>query len=86
MVIVEIKLAPKGDLKQVRTIGIATIANDKTGDGNHGNYLVQLSHSGRFFGKEGIWRRGRVTGWNRNKSPYHLVLEALKSALPYGGR
>ena len=81
MVVVKIELWPGGDESKCRTIGIAKIANDCTGDSERGNYRVELSHSGSYFGRPGVWRRGRVFDHLRRLSPYHLVLDALKAAL-----
>lgn len=81
MVVVKIELWPKGQKDKARTLGVVTIANDGTGDTRKGNYNAVLSHSGKYFDKEGIWRTGRVERHSRNLSPYHLVFEVLKSAL-----
>lgn len=81
MVVVKIELWPHGDESKARPLGVAMIANDGTGDVKTGSYEVQLAHAGRYFGKPGVWKRGRVESHNRQLSPYHLVLSSLKAAL-----
>lgn len=79
MVVVRIELWSGGSQKEARTIGIVTIANDGEGDAEIGNYDVSLSHAGRFFGRPGAWKTGRVSGFRRSLSPYHLLLRALRA-------
>ncbi len=81
MVVVKVELWPGGDESQAKTIGVAKVVNDQTGDEVASNYLVELSHSGSYFGRPGVWKQGRVTGYRRQLSPYHLVYLALKAAL-----
>ena len=81
MVVVKIELWPGGDKSKARLLGVATIANQGTGDATHGNYKVDLTHSGVYFGKPGTWRTGYVLGHRRDLSPYHLVMKALMNAL-----
>lgn len=83
MVVVKVELWPGGDESQARMIGVAKIVNDNTGDDRTGNYNVELSHSGKYFGRPGVWKRGRVTDYPRMLSPYNLVFAALKSALGF---
>ncbi len=81
MVVVRIELWPGGDREKARPLGLAFISNDETGNTAAGNYDVHLAHSGHYWGRRGIWKQGQVKGWNRQLSPYHLVVEALKAAL-----
>lgn len=81
MVVVKIELWPKGDESKATPIAIARITNDGTGTAELGNYAVSLSHAGKFFGRPGAWKTGRVLRFNRTWSPYHLVYYALKITL-----
>ncbi len=85
MVVVKIELWPGGDQSKARTLGMAMITNDGSGDVATGSYDVELSHSGRYFGRPGCWRRGEVKNHDRQLSPYHLVLSALRAALGWKG-
>ena len=79
MVVVKIELWPNGDKEKARTLGAMTISNDGTGDASSGNYDVGVCHGGSYFGKPGLWKRGRVRSFRRSMSPYHLVARALSS-------
>jgi len=81
MIVVKIELWPLGDQSKARTLGIANIANDGTGDPSNGNYKVALSHAGKFFGKPGVYKSGEVKNFNRSLSPYHLLMRALQACL-----
>lgn len=81
MVVVKIEVWPHGREEDRYTIGEARIINDCTGTTELGNYGVELKHAGKFYGKSGIWKRGRVVGHQRELSPYHLVMKAIKAAL-----
>jgi hypothetical protein len=81
MVVVKIEIWPRGEESEAKTIAVARIANDGTGTTSHGNYAVSLSHSGKFYGRPGPWKTGRVQKFNRLWSPYHLVFYALKFTL-----
>lgn len=82
MVVVKLELWPQGDASKAQPIGEVRITNDGSGSAARGNYAVDLAHSGRYFGKPGVWRKGRVEGYDRvGLSPYHLVLAAIESAL-----
>jgi hypothetical protein len=61
VVIVRVILRPGGDESQDRVIGEATITNDGLGTEKLGDYRVELGHSGKFYGRPGPWRRGKVT-------------------------
>jgi hypothetical protein len=82
VVVVKVELWPQGDASKAEKLGEVRIANDGTGTPARGNYNVELAHSGRYAGKPGVWRKGRVEGYDRvGLSPYHLVVAALESAL-----
>lgn len=82
MIVVRVELWPGGRKAEARLLGTATITNDGTGTPELGNYDVALSHSGRYVGRPGAWKRGRVERHPRERlSPYHLVLRALEAAL-----
>lgn len=80
MVVVKIELWPNGDETKSKPLGIMTMSNDGTGSNKYGNYSVQLSHAGMFFGKrKEPWKSGKVKNFLRTASPYHLVSKALKA-------
>lgn len=82
MLVVKLELWPEGDATKAQPFGEVRIANDGTGTSARGNYNVELAHSGRYAAKPGVWRKGRVEGYDRvGLSPYHLVLAAIESAL-----
>jgi len=81
MVVVRIELWPFGREFGKRLLGIATISNDGTGNEKYGNYNVRLSHSGKYSGRKGTWKKGSVEKHRRSLSPYHLLYKALKAAL-----
>lgn len=80
MVVVKIELWPKGDEKKARPLGTIIIANNATGDAQHGNYDVSASHAGIYYGKrKEPYKTAKVTGFPRKWSPYKLVAWALKA-------
>jgi len=83
MIVVKIELWPFGNPnhERARVLGVAKIANDGTGNIINGNYNVELSHAGKYIGKKGVWKKGRVENHKRMLSPYHLLYKALKAAL-----
>jgi hypothetical protein len=81
MVVVKIEIWPHGDESKAREIGRAKIANDNSGTSALGNYEIELSHSGAYAGRPGVWKRGRLSGFFRRSSPYHLVMLALGAVL-----
>jgi len=82
MVVVRIELWPFGQQDKSRLLGVVKIANDLSGDKKYGNYVVDLSHAGKYLGKKkGVWKSGRVKHHLRRLSPYHLVYKALKASL-----
>ena len=75
MMRVTVELIPHGDESRKRTIGKMEIANDGSGDLSCGNYDGVL-HA-EYTDEDG--RRGRVTGFNRQKqSCWTLVGAFLK--------
>ena len=93
MLVVRIELWPHGDRQRSKTLAVMTISNDGTGTTDFGNYLVALGHvtdTPEHLRRGGCYKVGKVIGFMRSLSPYHLVLRALKSTLkdsetPTGG-
>lgn len=87
MVVVRIELWPHGDQQKSKTIGVMTITNNGTGTGTteFGNYLVSLGHAAgapeHLKKKRSCYKIGKLTGFMRSLSPYHLVIRAIKAAL-----
>jgi hypothetical protein len=81
MVVVKIEIWPCGDESKAREIGRMNIINDATGDNTIGNYKYELLHGGIYQGRAGFYKEGRIVGFLRAMSPYHLVLKVLKSCL-----
>lgn len=79
MVVVKVELWPGGDQSQKRDIGCIMIANDGSGDHETGSYEAAIAHGGAYFGKPGVYKQGKVTGFNRKLSPYHLLARVLKA-------
>lgn len=86
MLVIKLELWPQGDQAKARPMGEIRIANDGSGTPEKGNYRVELSHSGMYVGKRGVYRRGRVEGFPRRASVYEILRRALESALRRGGR
>lgn len=82
MVVINIELWPLGNKTNKRNLGTIVISNDGTGTTHSGNYNVVLSHSGIYYGKKKEpWKTGKVKGFARSLSPYHLLLKALQATL-----
>ena len=81
MIVVKIELWPRGDETKARSLGLARIWNDGSGDTRNGNYQVELEHSGIYRSKKGVWKKGIVKNHLRKLSPYHLVMKAFKNTL-----
>lgn len=79
MIVVKIELWPHGDQSQAKQIGWVDIANDGTGDVVESSYKVSVRHGGKYFGKAGFYRIGKVNAFKRELSPYHLVSRALQA-------
>jgi hypothetical protein len=77
MVVVTIEMWPGGDEGKKYPIGQVTLTNDGTGDSVAGNYEAIVSHGGCYFGRPGAYRSGKVRGFARALSPYHLLARAL---------
>ena len=83
MLVVKIELWPKGDESKARQIGRIDIINDGTGTSEFGNYNVNIHHS-ELLNKTPLsrfYKIGKVTGFMRKLSPYHLLMRALSSAM-----
>jgi hypothetical protein len=81
LVVVKIELWPQGQENEAQEIGRMFVANDATGTVEIGDYDVELLHGGEFYGKPGVWKKGKVLRFVRKLSPYHLVQRALDAAL-----
>lgn len=79
MVVVKIELWPNGDESLAEPLGRVDIVNNNTGSIQEGNYDVRVKHGGKYFGKSGFYRIGKVTSFRREISPYHLVARALQA-------
>ncbi len=80
MIVVKMELWPGGDKSKARPLGVIMIANDGTGDAESGDYLVEASHAGKYFGKrKEPYKSGKVKGFLRGLSPYRLLYRALKA-------
>lgn len=77
MLVVKIEIWPRGDKTQARDIGLILVSNDGQGDKEQAAYDVVVSHGGKYWGKTGKWKRGKVENFRRTLSPYHLVARAL---------
>lgn len=80
MMVVTFELWPHGDKSRRRLLGSCVIANDGTGTVEEGNYIASFQHAGRMAGKPGNWKAGRVFGFRRSLSPYHLLAAAMRAA------
>lgn len=84
MVVVRIELWPHGDHSKSTTLGVITITNDGTGTKEFGNYDVCVSHVAgapeHLKKRNPCYKTGKVTGFMRKLSPYHLLIRALKAA------
>ena len=92
MLVVQILLAPGGDLSRARLLSQAVIANDASGNMAVGNYDVNLLKAPRFGGPKeprlaaASWRRGRVEEFPRKLSEWELLRRALEASLRPGDR
>jgi len=77
MVVVKIEIWPHGEQKNARDLGSIIICNDGTGSKDLGSYNIAVSHGGRYWGKPGVWKSGRLKNYRRSLSPYHLIAKAL---------
>lgn len=84
MIRVTIEMLPGGQENHPRRreIGRIEISNDVTGSLSTGNYNVKLLKSKEYSSAPGVWRRGRVEGFDRVKlGPYDLLYQALKACV-----
>ncbi len=93
MIVVRLELWPHGFEERKRSLGIATLVNDATGDDDTGNYEV---HFGKAPGlsraavddphrlrsvKSAVWRTASVRGFRRQqRGAWDLLYLALKDA------
>lgn len=81
MLRVTIDLIP-GGTGEPRTLGVAHIINDATGDAQTGNYEVVLLKSLEYASKPGVWKSGEVKGFPRKRlGPWDLLCRALNATV-----
>jgi len=80
MVLVTIQLVSAHGEDKNRMLCVMKISNDGTGTKELGNYNYVLSHAGKYIGKRGVYRKGRIENFPRNASPYRLIQRCLKHA------
>lgn len=79
MVVISIELWPQGDPTHRRSLGLAHIENDGSGDASTGNYKVTLFGFGE---RAQVWKVGRVEGFKRLKlGGWDLLYRALKACV-----
>lgn len=77
MIRITIELLPFGSEKNKKPLGVATIANDGSGDEDIGNYNVKLY---TWHEPPRIWKTGKVKGFPRKiKGPWDLLCRALRN-------
>ena len=81
MIVVKIELWPHGRVSKKTELGRIVIANNLSGDHEHGNYDCALSHAGSYAGEPGAWKTGEAIGYKRTLSPYHLLRMAINACL-----
>lgn len=80
MLRITIELVPHGIESRKSTLGVIKIANDATGTLSSGNYDVTLSKEPPIAKRTGIWKKGTVEGFPRQKlGPYDLLFRALRA-------
>ena len=80
MIEVDIRLIPFGIRSAARTIGSVRIVNDGTGTKAFGNYRIALTPRDQNCG---IWKTGKLKGYDRSQDPYTLLLQCLAKTLGY---
>lgn len=81
MIVVKVELDVHGKGEKKRMLAVMVIANDgKSKDPRFGNYTYCLSHAGKYFGKKGVYKKGRIEKFPRSFSPYRLIQRCLKDA------
>jgi hypothetical protein len=79
MLRITIELVPYGDESKKEVIGIATIANDATGDQTTGNYKYHISKWGK---GNAMWKAGKLAGFPRKRlGPWDLLFRVLSDAV-----
>lgn len=81
MVVATIEVWPNGKQENARSLGVVLITNDGTGTQQAGNYDVILAHSGKYFGRFGAWKTGKVERHRRSLSPYHLLYASIGACI-----
>lgn len=84
MIRVLVEMWPGGSEERKRVLGEAFITN-VGGNTTTGDYEVKLMKSAEYATKPGVWKRGRVDGFPRQRlGPWDLLLRALVATV--GGR
>jgi hypothetical protein len=80
MIVVTVEMWPGGDRTHKKTLGIAHIINDGTGDALRGDYDVRLyKWTTDTASPMHVWKTGRVRGFARqSRGPWDLLFVALK--------
>ncbi len=73
-----VKYVPHGNKENARVIAKAEITNDGTGDRVRANYKIKISKYGR---PNHPLYAARVTGFNRNRSSWDLIYEAIRALI-----
>ena len=82
MIVVKIELWPGGLEAGKQEIGRAEISNTgELGNGPVGNYEIRLMKSAKYASRPGIWKKGRLNGFVRERGPYDLVAACFSSVL-----
>ena len=82
MIYIRIELWPYGDRTQARAIGEAFIANDGSGSSTRGSYDVRLMKSPEYAKQPGLWKRGRIEEFPRQRlGPWDLLFRALRACV-----
>lgn len=80
MIRITVTMIPRGDGRLARTMCVAEITNDGTGDVDHGNYDVRFSRMGQQ--RTNTWKEVRVENFPRQRlNVWHLLWRALREAV-----
>lgn len=81
MLVCKLEMWPHGDETKAREIGRVLIAN-ADGTESRGSYDVVMPKSPEYARRKGVWKRGRVTDFPRQKlGPHDLLLRALVACI-----
>jgi hypothetical protein len=84
MLVIKIEIWPLGQESLKRELGTAYIANDISGDRTTGNYNYRLMKSPEYAKRPGVWKRGRVENFPRQRlGPWDLLFRALRDSVEY---